>query len=261
MKRRPSYSGCVSNKNPWTTAEVDALRIAWETGGKRAALAALPGRTLKAIYDKTLRLKIRQSRWRHWTKEDESRLKSMWGFESSYSIARALDRIPSGVYAKARELGLRSEVPEGYERVSRCARRVGYNLQSLRIILKWAGVKVRPHVFKRRLNTPTPSKRCRRFRQQIVDTEEADEAVRRWMRTEPIRVIARRLNTEYRKILSLLAAAGIKALRTSNGSRSHWRVDAETCERVVSDWRAQMAKRETARSGAARYGVCAQTMS
>jgi hypothetical protein len=261
MKKQRRMAGCCAGERPWSKREEEILREAWASGGKRAAMAALPGRTLKAIYDKTKRAGIRKPRWRLWSKEDEQRLRGMWGYETSTSIARALDRVPSGVYAKAMEIGLRSDVPEGYERLSACARRMGYNLQSLRIILRWAGIKTRPHVFKRRPGARTPSGRCGRFHQRIVDSEEAEAAVVRWSKTEPIRVIARRLSTEYHKILRLLGAAGVKALRTSDGSRAHWRVDTETCERVVAAWRARMAERETARSGAARYGVCAQTMS
>lgn len=52
----------ASTARPWSPSEDDALRRAYTTGGSIAALAALPGRSLPAIYNRALKLKLRSAR-------------------------------------------------------------------------------------------------------------------------------------------------------------------------------------------------------
>ena len=208
------------SRRPWTSAEDDALRLAYTTGGPTAARQALPHRSLPSLHKRAC--KLRCTRIPHWTPEEDSRLRLLWGDGHTVNyVARKLGRPPFGVYERARTIGLPCGCPQGHEYMTHAARRTGYTIPALRHILRWAGVPIRPA-----MSLPTP----RPKRGRVVDSGDLDDALDRWIQTEPVESAACRIGACGETVKRRLAVIGI----AMPGGRRHLRVTADQVNHALA---------------------------
>ena len=159
----------------WSTAEDEALRAAYSTGGIPAALAALPGRSVAGLTKRAHRLGIHSPR--AWTAREDRRLEWLWSSAASLrALSRQLGRSPQACHARAAHLGLLARVPRGQEPLSVAAERAGFSPGKVLRVLSWAGVPVRQSFAR-----PGLSRGLRRHR--FVDPVDVDEAVAAWVRS------------------------------------------------------------------------------
>lgn len=158
---------------PWTPAEETALRVAYESGGTAAALAALPGRSAVAIWKRAFKLGLRSPR--NWTEAEDNKLRWGWANNSLSELARDLGRTQQATHARAALLGLRSRCPRGMEHLTTAADRAGFSPRKLVKVLRQYAVPV-VCSFAR----PGLSRGLRRHR--FVDPTEVDMAVAEWVR-------------------------------------------------------------------------------
>jgi hypothetical protein len=212
----------------WTAEENERLRAAYAAGGIDAAAAALPHRSVGAIYHRTQRMRI-ASRRRRWTARDDSRLRRLWSGELDLKgIAASLGRSAATTYWRAQKLGLPLGVPAGWEYLHRAAERCGFGTGQLRTILRAAGVTIRPLLAR-------PSKRRgkrkgarRSF--SMVWPADVDIAVADWLAREPIERAAKRAGVASETLRRRLKALGEQAPK----ARKHrWLVSAEQTERAL----------------------------
>ena len=210
----------------WTPEEDAALREAY-TGPGRAidrALAALPGRSATAIYQRTHQLGL--ARTPRWTKADEEVLRELWYEHTALAtIARRLKRSKLGVIHHARQIGLELGCPKGWEYIGNAAERTGFHPGMLMKILRAAGVTPR-----RAISQPTRTSKGL-YTHKIVMPEDVDDAVALWMSTEPLHAAARRLGMTGPALERRLAAVGV--VKPPELGRRHWRVKAEDLERAL----------------------------
>lgn len=266
--------GCLRG-DPWTKAELRTLKKVYPEGGVDAAAPALPGRTRSAIWAMARRLGMRGQREvsARWTPEEIATLKSLWGWEPVHHISRALDRLHKSVASKASELGLRMEVPEGYEYVRHAAKRAGYDASSMLMILAWARVRKKPFWGRTRV----PYRKGGKYRRHIVESMEVDDAVAAWLKTETLNETRkrtgltvgriRRIAAEYKVPITRVPALGRKRLRETPASRwgcQKQRVDVESIDKAIEAWRATQeasaGKYESAGNAAIRHGVSLNTL-
>lgn len=228
----------LPGQRAWTADEDAILRARYETEGA-AAMARALGRPLTSIHHRTQRLKLYTHR--KWTKADDNNLAMMWGELSLTWIARRLKRTRVATYYRARALGLGCGTPRGMEYVRNAADRAGFALDSLMLVLAWAGVTVRPAMSR-------PSDSRRRF--HIVDPQDVDDAVARWMASETMDAAGKRLGFDGATIARWVERSG-RAPVPRPGARRHWRVPTEIIDQVV----AARAKLETLSQSARRLGI------
>ena len=204
------------NCHLWTPAEDDLLRTVYLAGGIHAATAALPGRTLPALYHRARRLGL--DRRRRWSTSDDRKLRDAWDEATPlHLIAKTLGRTRLTVYNRAQRIGLPLGVPDGWEYLSTAADRCGYTAGQLRPILRWAKVPIRAA-----LSSPYSRDRhvgSRRLR-HVVETFEVDVALEAWHATEPCETAARRLGLCGETLARRLARIGI----VRPGKKRHLRV-------------------------------------
>lgn len=185
----------------WLDADIARLRDAYARGGLRTAGLAFPARTRASLCQQAHRLGI--CRERRWTHQDDARLIDLWGEGTSLAtMAARFHRTPLAVFARGKQLGLSVGVPQGFELITHAARRTGYDVKQLRQILHWARVRIRPA-----LCEPSRYVRCPR---KIVDSFEADVAVERWLETEPLSRVAKRLRLCDRTVARKLTRSGFQ---------------------------------------------------
>ena len=184
----------------WTPPEDALLSLVYPSGRLPAARTALPHRSSHAIYRRVFRLGISQHG--HWTAAECDRLRLLWGDGGNiYTIARKLGRPAGGTFEKACDLGLPIGTPQGFERMTHAARRAGYDISTLTMILRWAGKPRHPA-----LSHPHGQ---RRQRGHVVDPIDVDDAVAAWNETESVRRAAQRAHVDYRTLVRGLDAIGI----------------------------------------------------
>lgn len=156
----------------------------------------------------------RGARWRcAWTPEEDRRLLLSWG--PKFTMERLVAEFGRGrraLYDRAVELGLGNACPRGYEFVSQAARRTGFHGDSLRRILRWAGV----NTFEALSFAPT-----KLWSRRYVDPERVDEAIAAWLATEPVECAARRHRVCGETLRRKLRDIGVT---NAEGTRHHVRV-------------------------------------
>lgn len=86
----------------WTDEEIQYLKENYSK--MKISELQLPGRTISAIHDKAVRLKLKNLR--NWSKKDVEYLMDSWGTVSMATIAKKLGRTKGAVQQKASKLGL-----------------------------------------------------------------------------------------------------------------------------------------------------------
>lgn len=192
--------GALARMDPWTPAEEAVLVEAYQRGGLAAARAALPDRSPSALFHRAARLGAK--RRRRWTSREVEDLREFWAEGVSLeTIASRLGRTRATIYVHAQALGLTSQVPPGFERLSAAATRTGYTTGQLARIMRWAGKRIRAVIAR-----PGPRKTGHRYR--MVDTIALEDALAAWHRTETAQAAARRLGISGDRLRARLARIG-----------------------------------------------------
>lgn len=241
MPRRPPPLN--PGAKAWTPAEDAILRARYKRYGAEAMATAL-GRSISSINHRTQALKLFTHR--RWTAEDDRRLRVIWGEMPLAAAAKVLGRSQATTYWRATKLGLPLGVGQGLEFLTAAAARAGYSTGSLRIILRWAGVKLR-------VTMALPRESGRRF--HAVDPLDVDEAVEAWLKTETLRTAAERRGIAAETLERYLIESGLELPPKPDG-KGHWRVPTETIDAAV----AMRRGKENLRQAAMRLGVSAHTL-
>lgn len=230
--------GALAGRLPWTPAE-EAIVLARYAADGPAVLAAELGRSWVAVTKRAKRLGAR--RRQPWTEADDARLRLLWGEHSTTGVAKRIGRTPLATYQRAMEIGLPLGCPQGREYLSSAAKRAGYTIRSLRMILRWAGVEIRRAMSR-------PAERLRYM--HTVDPQDVDDAIAGFLATETLQAGAIRHGICAETLERILGESGID-LPPKPKNKQHWRIPSETIDAAV----AARARRETLRQAAARLGV------
>lgn len=233
--------------NPWSAAEIAFLREHYVKLGAHRSAEKL-GRSLASVMHKAGRIGL--STHRRWTADDDQELAALWGTMQLGHIAKAIGRTKATTYWRARKLGLKCGATRGLEYLTAAAERTGYCTTQLRAILKCAGVKP--------LATASRPTKARRH-YHMVDPFDVDEAVSRWLKTEPIESAARRHGIAGETLHRWLLEAGVPVrpvLAASGREKPHRRVESSVIDRVV----ATRTKLRSLSSEARRAGVDRSTL-
>lgn len=160
-------------------------------------------------------------------------------------IARALGRSSSSVADKAYGLGLRSGIQQGYESIPTAAARLGYEIATLKRVLKWSNVPI--------VEPPGRTSGPTRKRNFCVEIEAATLAAQRWVASETVTAAARARGISGGALKRWLRQAGHRNTRVAG---QVWRLPSALIDRVVRERRSS----ETCREAAARVGVREETM-
>lgn len=206
--------------NLWTEEEDEAVIAAFEYGGHKAVYEALPHRTPAALIFRIRKHGLGGRQKGHWTKDEDVRLRSLWGVDPIANIAKTLKRTPRAVYQRAvHTLGLEATCPEGWEHVTHAAERTGYSVDSLYRILKEANIKLQ------RAYSNT------RERFWIVEKADVDFAVAARGETESLFGAATRRGMSADKLRARLAAIGITP---PPRKPPNWQIARTDLQRVLS---------------------------
>jgi transposase-like protein len=214
-------------RRSWTPAEDATLRAHYAEGSAR--VAALTGRSVSSVLMRANRLDLHVRR--HWTAAEDAVLVNHWGYRPIAEIAKMAGRTHQATYRRARELGIGSGSPQGFEYISAAAGRVGYDPHTLRNILTWAGVRVH--------DACTRENDTRRFPRHYVESLDVDDAVMKWLATETIASGAVRhgiAGCTLKKWLQAARAAGVK-MSAEPGPKEQWRVLSSVIDAVVAERR------------------------
>lgn len=135
-------------------------------------------------------------------------------------IAKQMKRSQLACWERARALGLKTGVAEGYESLGGAARRTGYSDEQLRRILGDAGVSLNP-----RLSRPNGQQV-----RTMLWPADVDAAIADYMEREPLSAAARRLDMQEHQLRALLKRAGVAK---TTPVRRHWRVSREDVEKAL----------------------------
>ena len=175
-----------------------------------------------------------------WTAAEDERLRRVWGDLKREVLRRLPGRTWLGIVRRARNLGLKTGVPEGFELILTAAKRAGYQYATMLRILRWAGVEIRRHwrqtkPVKRGLyRKPESTRRAAHW--HIVEIEDTDEAVARWHKTETIFGAARARDVPKMTLTAWLREAGL--LTAKNRFASTYRIQTADIDRVIRERRA-----------------------
>jgi len=95
----------VHKNRSWTEEENEQLKILSSVYNP-IMLAKMMNRGIYTIMQQQKKLKIVSSRNSHWNKDDDEKLKSMWGNSSIETICNELGRSENAIHTRRRELGL-----------------------------------------------------------------------------------------------------------------------------------------------------------
>jgi hypothetical protein len=220
-------------KNPdWTDAEHEVLRQLYPLQDKQAIMAALPGRTWNAIRMRAHRLGVGVKK--HYTATEDKKLALLWdsGLRLSAIAEEMGGRTPQSLYDRGVQLGLTAGCPEGFEYITDAADRTGYEVETLRNIMRWAGVR-------RRMAISDPSRRGKErpaaWHRHFVCPLEIDDAVERWHATETVNGAARARGLTDMTLARWLTQAGVLEVRPKGAPRVVRRVPSEVIDRVVAE--------------------------
>lgn len=233
--------------SPWTVAEDAVLRARYDSEPAEL-IAASMDRTLSAVFHRARRLGLK--RRRRWTAEDDRCLVALWGAESLPTIARRLGRTRAAVYVRAREIHLECGASTGYEYLTGAAKRTGYTVEQLRVILKAGGVRISRSMSR-------PSNATRSF--HVVDPYDVDRAVEAWHATELVHpaAVARGIGGDVLRGWLLAAIAeGTEMPKPPKRFKARWRVPSSVIDAVI----ARRNELESVARAALRVGVSRQTL-
>lgn len=217
----------------WTPAEDAILRARYLTEGA-AAMARALGRRLTSVHKRTQRLGLYTHR--RWTPAEDARLRLCWGEADLAETARRMGRTVLTTWWRAQKLGLPLGCPQGWEYLTAAAKRTGYETGGLRPILRWAGVPIRFSISR---PTTAPRRCC------IVDPDQVDAAVARWLKTESLTAAARRHGIAAETLERWLRLSG-KKLPAKPRAKKRWRVPSDIIDAVVAQRRAVVPIRAAA---------------
>ena len=148
---------------------------------------------------------------RPWTKEDDDRLREMWGVMPLDRISGAMGRTECALYQRATsDLGLPAGCPDGWEFLSHAAERAGYTVATLRKVLLEADVQI--------MESYTPRTGCyaakgkrRKTRAQIVWRDAVDLAVKERCEKDMLHSAAMQRGMSDEKLRAILTAYGVEA--------------------------------------------------
>lgn len=224
----------------WTPAEDAILRARYLAEGA-AAMARELGRPIGSIHHRTQRLKLFTHRI--WTPAEDNALRLMWGEYDVAETAKRIGRTVIATFARAQAIGLPLGCPQGWEYFSAACTRTGYGVDQLRRILRKAGMTIR-------FSMARPSGRPRRH--QIVDPDQVDAAVERWLKSESLHAAAVRHGITPGTLEHWLRLSGRKLPPKPRGKK-RWRIPTEIIDAVVAARRAVVPLRQAAReAGIAR---------
>lgn len=206
----------------WTPAEDAVLRADYGHIGGAREVAAKLGRTLDSVHRRAQRLKIHTHA--RWTNDDDRRLRNLWGEYTVETIAKKLNRTTLATFQHAKEIGLKLGAPEGSEYLWHAAKRTGYPVASLRMILKRSGVEMR-----RTMSRPTPGPKKRPC--HFVDPFEVDQAIAAWLQTETLHAGAARRGIHADALERRLR--GIEGVPQKPADKSHWRIPSRILDEAV----------------------------
>ena len=208
---------------PWSPAEDAVLRERYRHSGAAREVAGQLGRTLHSVYRRAQRLKLRTHA--RWTREDDRKLRNLWGEYTVAGIAKKLGRTDLATFQHAKEIGLPLGCPSGFEYVWHAAKRTGYPTASLRLILERSGVTIR-----RTMSRPTPGRKVRPC--HFVDPFEVDQAIAAWLRTEPLHSAAKRRGIHAGALARKLAA--LEGVPPKPEGKRHWRIPSDVIDRALA---------------------------
>lgn len=242
----------MSVSRPWLASDEDHLRTHYISRGAQLCAADL-GRSVAAVSQRVHMLGlVRHARW---TDAEDARLIAGWGVTSIEAIANALGRSPYAVYRRAAHLELGVGCPQGHEYLTQAARRCGYEISTMRRIVRWAHYPIY-----RAVVHPQWTKHQSKWAKHYVETCDVDDAVARWCATETLHGAAVRLGVSDGLLADLLAAAsasGDRRVGTRPSTNKHWRVPSVVCDEFVRAY----LDRETVADAERRTGHTQETLS
>lgn len=213
---------------PWTPREDEVIAASLATLGVKGVLAALPHRTAKAIRGRARRLASGPAR-RFWHAADDEKLRSLWTGELTVKqIAKRIGRSPAMTYVRAHALGLRG-CPDGFEYLHEACARTGFDIHTLRDLLRKADVDIRLSLARPTKRSPSGG-RGLKGRHTIVWPADVDAAVADYCEREPTERVAERLGVSretLRRRLSVLLGGKPERYK-------HWRVTEDEARRAVA---------------------------
>lgn len=227
----------------WSADDEARLKAAYLRGGMKEAMAEFPGKRMRGLHQKLTRMGVAGNKQ---MSDDEAELvRKMWGTVPLREISRALGRAESHVLNVVKfRLGLKVAVPPGWEYLSAAAARAGFDIESLKNVL-------------RHYRVPMQGTACasgvRKSHRTIVESSEVDRAVRGWLRLETLKDAAARHGLFDGQLRRWMVDAGYQA--PPPGRR--WRMAPEQFDAVVDDRRTNF---EPFCAAAERVGVSEPTL-
>lgn len=234
----------------WTEEELSILTSVYPVVGIEAATRALPHRTAYAIFTKAHKcgLGIRK---RHWTLDENERLKAQWGLESLRALAHMFGRTRVAVFQHAIAIGLKPGCPNSdWEHVADSVRRCGYTPYSMHRILKMYRVPIRPAYYVR----------SQKIGDKLVERARVNEAIKAYVSSETLNSAALRLKMDRRVLLRWMKVVGAPMLRTSGVARSHHRAAIADFDRAAKSYKSFVRRTETVNHACRRFHVCYTAM-
>lgn len=159
---------------------------------------------------------------RPWTSADDATLRKRWGIPVP-EMATLLGRTAHSVVWRAKMHKLPFGLQPGHEALTHAAKRSGFCVRRLRVILNAAKVEIHPWV-----SRPNGSKRCRAY----VDAFDVDQAVAKWAGTETVQAAALARGLRHDTLRKALKRAG----QHPPAKRHMWRLPSEKIDAVVANW-------------------------
>jgi hypothetical protein len=206
---------------PWTAEEIALVRRLYpRRRGVAATRAALPGRTPTAVRERARVLGVHNRP--RWSAREDQILRIEWHELTPDKLRRKLPcRTWTAIRGRAYVvLGLPLGIPQGHEAIFAAAVRLGVSYWTLRRILAWAEVRVR------RAYGGDGSVQARTGPARYVDSDEATDALRRWLRTETLVYAATRLGLDKSRLRHAATALGLLPPKCP-GRRPHLRLDPD----------------------------------
>lgn len=208
------------------------------------------GLTWRQVFRRAQALKLRQNQ--PWTETDDNRLRYLWGSATVESIAQTLGRTDAAVYWRAKVLDLGLGCPHGFTYLGRLAEDVGFSRETTRMILRWAGVRLRQ-------GPKNPSSVVRgkgpepRYATWIVEHSEGLEAVERFLAHETLNAAAERCGLSSETLGRWLVEDGRSGAKPKGKRR--WYVSREVVDEVVQRKLAEETVTDASRRLGVRFGV------
>jgi len=218
-----SCQGATARFRPWTPAEDAAIRSRYIPEGA-PGLAREFGRTAVAVHHRANRIGV--IRRRRFTAAEDRRIAMLWGEMSLKELAKTIGRTPAVTYWRAQHMGLPLGCVQGLEYLTDSAKRTGFTISTLRMILKWAGVGLR-------VSMSRPTKARRHY--HVVDPDDVNDAIERWLKTETLAAAAERLGVACATVERRLLASG-NELPPKPAGKKRWRVPSDLVDEVMVGW-------------------------